>query len=166
MSFLAGVPGKLKTLLDRLSATRAAYLDYINTLYGIWTSTLASNVAASNTYLARLNTDLTTTRCQNLDNAGGYISVQKFNNLSMTGTTLNQTITAVNQNRAFIELNWTINEIEDWGFVGGGTSELVPDLRSYMIRARFTSNTNVRVERGAADVDLTVNIIVTEWKTS
>jgi hypothetical protein len=165
MCFLAGVPGKLKTLLDRLSATRAAYLDYINTLYGIWTSMLASNVAASNTYLARLNTDLTTTRCQNLDNAGGYISVQKFNNLSMTGTTLDQTITAVNQSRAFIELSWTIDKTEQWTW-NVGSNYITPDMRSYMIRARFTSNTNVRVERGGSDVDLTVNITVVEWKTS
>ena len=39
-TMLAGVPGKLKTMLDRLTATRAANLDNLNT-------TISSRAAAS-----------------------------------------------------------------------------------------------------------------------
>lgn len=58
-TMLAGVPGKLKTLLDRLTATRAALLDNLNATVGsrapassalsnaVWTDTRAGRLDAS-----------------------------------------------------------------------------------------------------------------------
>jgi len=51
--FLLGVPGKLKTLLDRLTATRAGYLDNLDatissrTSASIWTGTKAGYLDAA-----------------------------------------------------------------------------------------------------------------------
>jgi hypothetical protein len=168
MSFLAGIPAKIKTLLDRLTATRAAYLDYINTLYTTWTSSLASDVSTTNTRIARLNTDLTTARCENIDNGGGYMYVQHFDNIDMSGlTSKDQAISAVTQSKTWLIVQWEIAGAgtEQWALSGSG-GYMTTDLRWFSIKARLTSSTNVRIERTNSDVPITVNLQVIEWKTS
>jgi hypothetical protein len=168
MSFLAGIPAKIKTLLDRLTATRAGYLDYINTLYTTWTSSLASDVSTSNTIVSRLNTDLTTTRCGKLDNIGGYLKVQHFDGISMSGLTLKDvTIESVTQANTWIKVQWSIDGVNDtWTYSGTPSPHFTIDLKWFSIKARLTSSTNVRIERTNSVNPITVNLQVIEWKTS
>ena len=63
-TMLAGVPGKLKTMLDRLTATRAANLDNLNT-------TISSRAAAST---ALTNAVWTDARAGKLDSIGLPVS--------------------------------------------------------------------------------------------
>jgi hypothetical protein len=158
IGFFGTLIARTKTILDRLTAARAAYLDYINTLYALWTATRAGYVDAINTAVARLNADLTTARCANLENVGGYMSVQHFVvAIGNSDTVVNQAITPVSDMaRAWPHVTWSINTV-------GGTVT----AKSVWFRARLTSVSNVRIERGASEGGgATVNLDVMEWKSS
>jgi hypothetical protein len=172
MSFLVGVPGKLKTLLDRLTAARAVFLDYIDTLNTRWSASAKTDFDTIKTKVDTLHDSrLTAARASNLDNFG-YLNVQHFSGVTMSGTTLDQAITAVsNTAKAFIIMTWSVeNSGPTAAFIWNGSNwEMTLDQRPHFPRARFTSTSNVRVERGGAGspgVSLKINLMVVEWKAS
>jgi hypothetical protein len=169
MSFLVGVPEKLKTLLDRLTSARAAFLDYIDTLNTRWSASAKTDYNAAKVKIDTLHDSrITDARAANLDNVG-YLSVQHFTGLTMSGATLDQAITPVsNTAKAHIILTWSVELVGPTaGFHWNGSEwEMTFDQRPHFLRARFTSTSNVRVERGGTGITLKVNIQVVEWKTA
>jgi len=168
MSFLVGVPGKLKTLLDRLTATRAGFLDYIDTLNTRWDATSKTDFGTLVSNVATLISRLTADRASNLDNVG-YLFTQRKYDQAMTGTTLNITLDSAvsNMSKADIYVTWSVDNAGP--NIPYSTGSFVFDLRPFFVRARLTSTSNVRIERsatGSPAVNLTVNVEVSEWKTS
>lgn len=140
-TMLAGVPGKLKTLLDRLTATRAANLDRLD-------ETISSRAAAST---ALSNAVWTNTRAGRLDASvlvnGVIKSIQTHAVVGATGLQTGTgedlrykdvTISAVDTTRAIIILH------------GGGADYLVNNGTTSVntfapVLLRFTSAANVRI---------------------
>lgn len=140
-TMLAGVPGKLKTLLDRLTATRAANLDKLD-------ADISTRAAAST---ALSNAVWTNTRAGRLDASvlvnGVIKSIQTHAVVGATGLQTGTgedlrykdvTISAVDTTRALIILH------------GGGADYLVSNgttnVPTYQpVLLRFTSSTTVRL---------------------
>lgn len=72
MSFLLGVPGRLKTLIDRLTSTRAGYLDNLSA-YTTTRGTKLDNLDAAVTSRADA-THYTSTRAAKLDSIDATVS--------------------------------------------------------------------------------------------
>lgn len=147
-TMLAGVPGKLKTLIDRLTATRAANLDKLDANISTraaastalsnatWDGTLAGNLAA-----------LTTTRAARLDATVLVNGVIKSVQTGYTDPALilpngpagqdywhfNIGISAVDMNKSIVL------------FQPIGLQSTVP-----LMTARLTSSTNLRISKKGA----------------
>jgi hypothetical protein len=174
MSFLVGVPGKLKTLLDRLTAVRAGFLDYIDSLNTRWDTTAKTNFGTLVTNVSTLITRLTAVRAANLDNVG-QITTQRFYGIELTGIYADQAIDSVIVAKSSIELQWSVEGSGPTQTMGwdGSHWTLTFDQRPYFPRAEFTgtgpSSNNVRIKRGAAGspaVTLKCNLFVSTWATS
>jgi hypothetical protein len=170
MSFLVGVPGKLKTLLDRMTAARAGFLDYIDTLNTRWDTTAKINFGTLVTNVSTLITRLTAARAANLDLVG-EIATQRFYGIELTGTYVDQVIDTVVLSKSSIELQWSVEGSGPTQTMGwdGSHWTLVTDMRPFFPRAEFTANNNVRIKRGAAGspaVTLKCNLFVSTWATS
>lgn len=137
-TMLAGVPGKLKTLLDRLTAGRAANLDNLN-------ATISSRAPAST---ALSNTVWTDGLASNLAQPGLLGSVKSVQTGFVSSSSLsagsgedlqfvNVTISAVTTGKCIVS------------FVGGaGTSvpsAVWPANDGYYVTARLTSSTQLRL---------------------
>lgn len=120
LGFLAGVPGKLNTLLTRLSETWASKLD---TLSANFTATIAGRIDAAISSRAAAS-DYTSSRAGYLDklNAGGTIgtvkSIQTFNatvtiNGSRWGNNASQAISAVTTSKSIVIVNGASGPADD-----------------------------------------------------
>jgi hypothetical protein len=156
IELLLGVPGKLKTLLDRLTATRAGYLDTtissrasssdMSTVLSRLSATAASYLdaaissRASSSDMSTVLSRLSSTRAGYLDNlnSGTPIkmkSIQWTSSYNIGGSnpqSVNVPIAAVNSDKIFIHIQWTASS---------------NDIRMTP-RAYPTSSTNIYVERG------------------
>lgn len=102
LHFFAGVPGRLKALLDRLTATRAGYLDNLTNLDAAVTSRAAASTALSTaTWTGTLAANLGTISSGATAFTGIVASIQ-YGSISVTGTNTSATatITSVNTNKA------------------------------------------------------------------
>jgi len=121
--FLLGVPGKLKTLLDRLTATRAGYLDRLDatissrTSSAVWTGTKAGYLDAS--ISSRLSSAVASIQT-------GYVSGSGTTGSGEDTRYIDTTISAVSTSKSVVIWQTATDE----GFV--------------MTTARLTSTTNVR----------------------
>ena len=145
MSVLFGVPGALKILKDRLTATRAGYLDHILTLLNRWTDTRAGYVDAIKTNIDTLLARLTSDRAAKLDNLGYVVTQFKEGSLSNGSGSALVTITEITANRAFI--------------VGSYDSQTPCTFK-------FNSTTQVAVARSVTDGICNYKFWVVEWKMS
>jgi len=123
MDFLLGVPAKLKTLTDRLTATRAGYLDNLDAPI----STVDTNV---DTLVSRL----TAARAGYLDNIAtsmGIKSVQRgYTSVNTAPAARTVTITAVNTSKAFVITNniWSYQDANGYARL---TSSTTLEIQSY-----------------------------------
>lgn len=98
---LMGVPGKLKTLLDRLTATRAGNLDNLDA--AVTTRAPASTALSTSTWTGTLATDLATISSGASAFTGIVNSIQYGSiTISTTGISGTATITAVNVNKSVL----------------------------------------------------------------
>lgn len=151
VELLAGVPGKLKTLLGRFTATRAAALDNLDAAI---TSRAPANTAVSNAVL----TDARVAYLDNLSAAPLRIkSIQRgvINIFSGTGTaTGTATITAVNPEKTELRL---------LGYHGYRTD--TGELWNEPARVRLASATSVVAQRvtSSAVISTAVSWELTEY---
>ena len=144
LDFLAGVPGKLKTLLDRLTATRATNLDNLDAAIStrvsssVWTNALASELDGLAPAIAALPTSFIN-------------SIQhKTGSISGTAGSATVTITAVTTAKTvLIPLGWYDNG-----------SQNTP---AQMALTNSTTVTLSRATPGASTITY-VNFIVLEFK--
>lgn len=129
MDFLAGVPGRLKTLIDRLTATRASNLDNIDA--AVTTRAPASTALSTSTwtgtragYLDTIPT-LPTGVCKNVQT--GYASSSASGGSGEDSGYLDITITSVATTKTFVLLHTTLVS------------------QNYRYSGRLTSSTNLRI---------------------
>lgn len=135
IAFLLGVPGKLKSLTDRLTATRAANLDYLN----------ASISSTAPAITAVSNADYTAARAAKLsniiENSVLNSNIQTgYANLGNTGTgaspdelyILDVTVSAVVIAKTVVDVKTSLRNTADGDVIG-----------------RMTTTTNLRLSGGA-----------------
>jgi len=121
-SFLLGVPGKLKTLLDRLTATRAGYLDNLDatvssrTSSSVWTGTKAGYLDAA--VSSRLSSAIASIQT-------GYVSSSTGSGSGEDTRYADVTISAVDTSKSVVIVH--------------------PQLGDYPASGRLTSSTNLRL---------------------
>lgn len=164
---LLGLLGKVKTLLDRLTADRAAAIDTINTNAARLTSGRASNIDTAKTNTDTLLARLTSGRASNLDNldapissiSGGYLKTVAAGVFSMTGTTIQQDITIPSVDTAKAH---AIVTTDTFVFSDASAGYI------YGVRGRIINATTLRLNRASHAGSRTSNgtYVVLEWKTS
>lgn len=128
IEFLLAVPGRTKKLLDRLTATRAANLDYLD----VAVSTRAAAATAVS------NADYTAARAAKLDNVilasvlNSNIQTGFVGNIGTVGTAEDEYYTDVAISSVVIAKSLVI--IHQWG-----------DASRPAVTARLTSTTNLRL---------------------
>lgn len=158
MSFLAGVPGKLMTLLDRLTSTRAGYLDNLVDL-DHYTEARAGKIDDIDTGVDTLETRLTAARAANLDDVGGYVNVQSGTfTLLRTETYKEVTITEVVTARSWVDFSFFMLD------------DAVTHIQQSTFACWLVNSTTLRFERGdvpsgTALDHMTFRWQVMEWKT-
>ena len=139
LGFLAGVPGRLKTLTDRLTATWAAKLD---ALHALWTATLAARI---DTNIASRATPADVTAA-----VAGLAAIKSVQQGIASGTTgastsisINKTITAVDPAKCIVIFNGA-NLPSGQAFTGDGGLYLANSTTlTYQVTRGGTANTTV-----------------------
>lgn len=146
---LMGVPGKLKTLLDRLTATRAGYLDNLDA--AVTTRAAASTALSTATW--------TSTRAGYLDNLSSAplstaINRIQSGTIQLTGTMTSgtATITSVDTSKSLVI----------WNGVSISTSGTA--FADFGVRLALTSGTTVTATRVGNYGGPTVAFTVIEFK--
>jgi hypothetical protein len=161
--FLLGVPGRLKTLLDRLTADRASRLDEItSTRMARLNADISSRAPASD--VTTLLDRLTATRAGYLDApisgiGGGSVikSVQRgTGSMNNSTNSVSVTISAVNTGKAFAIVE---------GILSSGVTRdaLITDLRGATVRGVLNA-TSLTVARGASQETLLYSWQVIEYE--
>jgi hypothetical protein len=151
MPVLLGVPGKLKTLLDRLTATRAGYLDKLNITGNVassaevakassWTSALATELDGLAPSIAAIPTTPI--------NAITAISIA----ITAGNATGTQTITAVNLAKSIVILTGSIQT--------SGTAA----IQNFAVHLVLTNTTTVTATRYVTTEACAVRGYVVEFK--
>jgi hypothetical protein len=144
LDFLAGVPGKLKTLLDRLTATRATNLDNLDAAIStrvsssVWTNALAAELDGLAPAIAAL--------------PASFVNSIQHKTGTVTGTSASATVTITGVTTAktvLIMLGWYDNG-----------SQATP------VHIALTNTTTVTISRAApgASTITYVSFIVLEFK--
>lgn len=141
---LMGVPGKLKTLLDRLTSTRATALDNLDAAIStrasasVWTGALATELDG----LAPAIAAIPTTPINSIQ----YNTVT----ISDTNTSGTRTITSVNTAKSVLV------------YLGGSYS--ASTMNASVGRITLTNATTVTADRGGTSGNLIISFAVVEFK--
>lgn len=142
---LMGVPGKLKTLLDRLTATRAGYLDNLDAAIStrasasVWTSGLASELDGLAPAIAAIPTT--------------PINSIQYNTVTISDTASSGTRT----------LGTTVNAAKSVLVCLGG-SYTGSVMNASVGRITLTSGTTVTADRSGTSGNLIISFCVVEFK--
>jgi hypothetical protein len=144
---LMGVPGKLKTLLDRLTATRAGYLDNLDAAIStrasasVWTSGLATELGGLDTAIAAIPLSVIN-------------SIQAISITMSSASSATQTITGVVVAKSVVVFT---------GFSCDATAASA-NFHHVMSKLALTNTTTVTASRNGSTGTVIVNGFVVEFK--
>jgi hypothetical protein len=141
-AFLLGVPGKLKTLMDRLTAGRAAKLDNLDASVSSRapSATALSNLTLTNGRAAKLDDIIQTSVIKSIQT--GYVSAIGVSSTGEDTRYLDVTISSVDTSKCIV---------------------IIHPVGNYMDTGRLTSATNLRLT-GSASTTVRGRWYVIEFK--